>query len=80
MSLTDPQVHGLLAALAETRAHELDCEEFLARMAQYAELRAGGQPVPAALADVEQHERLCANCREECQALVDVLGDDDAGL
>ncbi len=76
MSLTDPQVRGLLAVLGETRAHELDCEQFLARMAQYAELRAAGQPVPDALADVEQHERLCANCREECQALVDVLRDE----
>jgi hypothetical protein len=76
MSLTDPQVHGLLSVLGETRAHELDCEQFLARMAQYAELRAADQPVPDALADVEAHERLCANCREECQALVDVVRDE----
>ena len=76
MSLTDPQVHGLLSVLAETGAHELDCEQFLARMAQYAELRAAGQPVPTALADVAQHERLCANCREECQALVEVIRSD----
>jgi hypothetical protein len=73
MSLTDPQVHGLLAVLGETRAHELDCDQFLARMAQYAELRAAGEPVPAALADVEQHQRLCANCREECNALVEAI-------
>ena len=76
MSLTDPQVHGLLSVLGETRAHEIDCEQFLARVAQYAELRAAGQPVPEALADVEQHERLCANCREECHALVEVIRND----
>jgi hypothetical protein len=76
MSLTDPQLHGLLSVLGQTRAHELDCEEFLARVAQYAELRAAGQQVPETLADVEQHERLCANCREECHALVEVLRDE----
>ena len=48
-----------------------------ARVAEYAELRAAGQPVPDALADVEQHQRLCANCREECHALVEVMRNDD---
>ena len=77
MSLRDPQIHGLLVVLGETHTHELDCEQFLEHMAQYAELRAAGQPVPDALAAVEAHEALCANCREECQALLAAIRRED---
>ncbi len=72
MALTDQQVRALLVASRETHADEIDCEEFLTQMAQYAEARAAGS-VPATLPNVEAHERLCANCAEECAALVEVL-------
>jgi hypothetical protein len=71
--MRDSHIHGLLGVLAETQADELDCEHFLEFMAQYAELRAAGQPVPDALAGVVAHERLCANCREECAALIESI-------
>ena len=74
MPLSDQQVRALLLACVETRAEELDCEEFLSSMAAYAEARAGGRPVEPALA---AHERLCGNCREECRALIAALGAED---
>ena len=73
MSLSDQQIHSLLVALSETHAQEIDCEQFLERMAQYVELRVAEQSLPDGFARVEEHERLCANCREECQALVELV-------
>ena len=73
MPLSDQQVRALLLACRETHADEIDCEEFLAFMARYAEARAESRALPEALAKVEEHERLCANCREECRALIELI-------
>ncbi len=73
MPLNDQQVRALLVASRETHADEIDCEEFLTQMARYAEARAAGRPIPASLARVEEHERLCANCAEECAALIELV-------
>lgn len=81
MPLNDRHIRALLVASRETQAEEIDCEEFLASVAPYAEARAAGCVVPAALAKVQAHERLCANCAEECAALVELLqGARDRGL
>ncbi len=75
MPIRDQHVHALLVALGETHADEIDCEEFLAQMAPYAEARAWGHSIPEALAKVVAHERLCANCAEECRALIEMVRD-----
>jgi hypothetical protein len=74
MRLDDQQVRGLLLASRETHADEIDCEQFLLVMPELAEARADGRALPATLAQAEAHERLCANCREELVALVDLVG------
>lgn len=73
MAIRNQQIHGLLVACRETRAEEIDCEEFLSRMAEYAEVRAAGRTVPPTLEPVAAHERLCASCAEECAALVEMV-------
>ena len=73
MPLSDEQVRALLLACRATQADELDCEQFLTLVAEYAEARAEGRALPRALAMVEEHERLCANCREECGALIELI-------
>lgn len=75
MPLKDPQVRALLMACRDTLADEIDCDQFLASMAQYAEAVVGPGPIPAKLELVEAHERLCSNCREECRALIELLRD-----
>ncbi len=77
--MRDQHIHALLRASRETQADELDCEDFLTAMAQYAELRALASPLPESWAKVEAHERLCANCAEECRALVDLLQSEPKG-
>jgi hypothetical protein len=47
--------------------------------AQYAEARAAGRTIPDALAKVEAHDRLCANCAEECAALIELVRAEQAG-
>jgi hypothetical protein len=73
MPLNDNHIRSLLVAVRETHADEIDCEQFLGAMAPYAEARAAGGPLAPALAKAEAHERLCANCAEELQALVELL-------
>ncbi len=73
MPLRDEQIRALLLACRETHEEEIDCEQFLARVAEYAEARAEGRAIAPRLAEVEAHERLCAKCREECGALVELI-------
>ncbi len=73
MPLSDRQVRALLLACRETHADEIDCDQFLTLSAEYAEARAEGRALPQALAKVEEHQRLCANCREECGALIELI-------
>ncbi len=75
MRLRQEQIRALLQVTRETRPAEIDCEAYLARMAAYAEARADERrPLPAGFAEVVEHERLCANCREETAALLQMLG------
>jgi hypothetical protein len=73
MRIRDEQVRSLLSASRETRDVEIDCDEFLSLMAQYAEVRAEGRAVPKGLEKACAHERLCASCREELAALVEIV-------
>ncbi len=75
MRLRHEQIRALLQATRATRSVEVDCEAYLARMAAYAEaLTEEHRPLPAGFDDVVAHERLCANCREETAALLQMLG------
>jgi len=42
-------------------------------MAEYAEVRAEGRAGPEGLEKACAHERLCASCREELAALVEIV-------
>ena len=73
MRLRDEQVRSLLRASRETGDVEINCDEFLSLMAQYAEVRAERRAVPSGLEKAAAHERLCASCREELAALVEIV-------
>lgn len=73
MRLRDEQVRALLNASRETRDAEIDCDEFLSLMAEYAEVRAEGRAVPESLHKARAHESLCPTCREELAALVEIV-------
>jgi hypothetical protein len=73
MRLRDEQVRSLLNVSRQTRDREIDCDEFLSLMAEYAEIRVEGRAVPEGLEGASEHERICASCREELAALVEVV-------
>jgi hypothetical protein len=78
VELKQPQLQALASTTSATYERELDCDGFLAQMAALAEHRAtaGSQPLalPDGLVLAARHERLCANCREELEALQRALG------
>ena len=80
MTTPDQKIRGLLGALDATHDNEIDCETFIEHAAALVEARRSGGPLPSALELAELHEKLCANCREECSSLaaaLAALGDND---
>jgi hypothetical protein len=80
MKIMNPQTRALMAAIEATLDEELDCEGFLTVMARYVEQGAPSVASPPALVAAAAHERLCANCREEAEALRTAINEtsDDA--
>ncbi len=71
------EIRALMQVVGATHDIEIDCDAFLAQVALLVETRARGEPVTGALRAVEEHERLCANCREECAALTAIVASGD---
>lgn len=76
MTLSDRQLQTLHQMLALTRSQELNCDQCLVKMAEFAENTLAGNAVPKSLQDVEQHLSLCGECEEEFKALLQALKPD----
>ncbi len=70
MKPTREQLRDLLQQVAATQAEEIDCEEFLARVATYLEKLRAEETLASELSQVAQHLRVCPNCSEEFEALL----------
>ena len=68
MKPTTEQLRELLRVVAATRPQEIDCEQFLTRVAAYLE-SLGEQALPPELDVVAQHLEVCPECSEEFDAL-----------
>ncbi|MAT72786.1 MAG: hypothetical protein CMJ58_25175 [Planctomycetaceae bacterium] len=73
MPLSPTELAKLLELLAQTQNHELNCEQCLALVAEFAESQLAGQSVAANLQAVQQHLAVCGECREEYEALREAL-------
>ncbi|NJN48464.1 MAG: hypothetical protein HC808_20605 [Candidatus Competibacteraceae bacterium] len=69
MSLSKQEIDALLRLVNLTRDDEIDCEQCLFLVAEFAERQLAGLSVPAGLEAVAQHLSICTECREEYQAL-----------
>lgn len=69
MPLSKKEIDELLRLVGLTRDHEINCEECLSLVAEFAELQLAGRPIAEALKAVEHHLSICAECREEYEAL-----------
>ena len=74
MSLNNKQIKGLAHLIGLTREQEMNCNECLDRVAEFAECELTGKPIPDALEAVSHHLSLCTECREEYEALFSALG------
>lgn len=69
MNITDRQVEALLQMLALTKDEEADCGKCSRRMAEFAETTLAGKSIPEGLKCIDEHLRICGDCREEFEAL-----------
>ncbi|REK17913.1 MAG: hypothetical protein DWQ37_05155 [Planctomycetota bacterium] len=73
MPLSPREIDQLLRLIAQTADRELNCEECLALVAEFAERQLSGKNLAAGLQAVEQHLSVCNECREEYEALRETL-------
>lgn len=69
MSLTKRELDELLRQVSITKDAEINCEECLTLVAEFAEQALEGSSVAEGLRAVEHHLDICRECREEYEAL-----------
>ena len=76
MTLTTAQLRELLRQMDLTEAQEIDCEEFLHRVAAYVERLDAHDKTPTGFEDrvLLLHMQLCPECLEEFEALMALMG------
>lgn len=80
MSLSKKQIDGLMRLVGLTKNDEINCEQCLNVVAEFAEQQLSGKSISEGLQAVEHHLSICDECREEYEALLKTLDtlDDDA--
>ena len=76
MSLSREDFTRLLRVLDATEQQEIDCSEFLGRVAGFIERFDPEAQPPRGYEDLVQHLRVCPECLEEFEALYQVLRDE----
>lgn len=69
MVLSRQEIDGLIHMIGLTKDDEINCEQCLSLVAEFAERELSNKPVTEALKAVEQHLSICAECHEEYEAL-----------
>jgi uncharacterized protein with PIN domain len=73
MELSKEQIDALLNSVSLTRPAEATCDECLRDLAEFAERSLSGKSISDGLRAVEHHLSICAECREEYEALLAAL-------
>ena len=79
MPLSHQEIEDLLRLVGLTAEAEINCEQCLALVAEFAEQQLAGKSIHEGLRAVEQHLSVCTECRDEYEALrrtLDNLEDD----
>lgn len=77
MALSKNELEELLRLVGLTEEDEIDCDECLARVAELAEREPADKSIPERLKAVQHHLAVCAECREEYEALQEALKEMD---
>jgi hypothetical protein len=67
------ELKAMLRKIGQSQEIELTCGEVFDLLDQYAEMAANGEDVIKLMPLVRQHLDMCADCREEFEALLKVL-------
>jgi hypothetical protein len=73
MPLSKQEISDLIRLVRLARDDEIDCERCLTHVAEFAERELASRPVSAGLEAVAHHLSICAECREEYEALLQAL-------
>ena len=69
MSLSKKEIDGLLQLISLTKNEEINCEQCLSSVSEFAELELMGKSISDALKAVEHHLSICTECHEEYSLL-----------
>ena len=73
MPLSKKDLESLMRLVGLTRDREINCEECLSLVAEFAERQLAGKSIPEGLKAVEHHLSICPECAEEYEALTRTL-------
>jgi len=73
MPLQKKEIDGLIQLIGLTEDDEINCEQCLSLVAEFAERELAGKSIPVGLQLVTHHLSICGECREEYEALQRVL-------
>lgn len=73
MNDTDEKLRDLLRLVLSTEANEIDCDDFLTRVAACLESLGPHDGIPPEFHAVAQHLDVCGECREEYEALLEIF-------
>lgn len=79
MPLSRKEIDRLLRLVSLTEDAEINCEQCLSLVAEFAEQKLHGKSIHEGLQAVGQHLSVCDECRAEYEALRDTLVDMDRG-
>lgn len=69
MKMTYQQIDALLQMLSLTQESEVACDRCLEKMSEFAEISLAGRTLPEGLIAIDDHLKICGECREEFEAL-----------
>lgn len=73
MPLTKKEIENLMRQIVLTDDIEINCEQCLALIAEFADQQMAGKSISTSLKAVEHHLLICDECREEYEALRQTL-------
>lgn len=73
MALSKSELDNLMQLIGLTDEREINCEQCLALVSEFAEQALTGKSIPDGLKAVEQHLSVCGECRDEYEALQKAL-------
>jgi hypothetical protein len=77
MIISKKEINGLMKLIGLTKDDEIDCDQCLEQIAEFAETELSGKTISDGLVAVEHHLSICSECCEEYKVLKNALSQID---